>query len=52
MIVLSGLGGFLGARVLDAVLDAYDYRRAYGLESGEVLLLLVLLGNLMLRLMK
>ena len=26
MIALSGPGGFLGARVLDAVLDAHEYR--------------------------
>ena len=52
MIALSGPGGFLGARVLDAVLDAHDYRRAHGLESGEALLLSASPGNLMSRLTK
>lgn len=50
MIALSGPGGFLGARVLDAVLDAHEYRRAHGLESGEVLLFSSSPGNLMSRL--
>ena len=52
MIALSGPAGFLGSRVLDAVLDAHEHRRANGLEAGEVLLLSASPGNLMSRLTK
>ena len=38
-IALSGPGGFLGARVLSAILDAHEFRRFNGVEPGEVLLL-------------
>ena len=50
-IALSGPAGFLGSRVLDAILDAHDHRRACGLEPGEVVLLSSSPGNLMSRLM-
>jgi nucleoside-diphosphate-sugar epimerase len=49
-IALSGPGGFLGARVLDAILDVHDYRRANGVDPGEALLLSASPGNLMSRL--
>jgi len=46
-IALSGPAGFLGSRVLAAILDAHDYRREHGLEPGEVVLLSSSPGNLM-----
>ena len=49
-IALSGPAGFLGSRVLSSILDAHDYRRAVGLEPGEVVLLSSSPGNLMSRL--
>ena len=49
-IALSGPAGFLGSRVLGCILDAHDYRRAHGLEPGEVVLLSSSPGNLMSRL--
>jgi|UniRef100_A0A6T5SUC3 nucleoside-diphosphate-sugar epimerase len=51
-IALSGPGGFLGARVLSAILDAHEFRRFNGVEPGEVLLLSASPGNLMSRLTK
>lgn len=50
MIALSGPAGFLGSRVLDAVLDAQEFRRREGVDPGEALLLSASPGNLMSRL--
>eukprot|EP00808_Paulinella_micropora_P000280 g45328.t1 len=49
-VVLSGPSGFLGRRVLDALVEVHDYRRNQGLDPGEVLLLSASPGNLMRRL--
>jgi len=38
-IVLSGPSGFLGSRVLEAILEAHALRKEQGLEPGEVILL-------------
>jgi nucleoside-diphosphate-sugar epimerase len=38
-ILLSGPSGFLGSRVLDAILDAHQMRSKEGLKPGEVILL-------------
>ncbi|EEH55935.1 uncharacterized protein MICPUCDRAFT_59255 [Micromonas pusilla CCMP1545] len=49
-VALSGPAGFLGSRVLAALLDAHHHRRENGLEPGEVVLLSSSPGNLMSRL--
>ncbi|CAL6356973.1 unnamed protein product [Bathycoccus prasinos] len=49
-IALSGPAGFLGSNVVDAILDAHEFRRANGLDPGELLLLSSSPGTLMARL--
>ena len=34
-IALSGPAGFLGSNVVDAILDAHEFRRANGLDPGD-----------------
>jgi hypothetical protein len=49
-IALSGPAGFLGSNVVDSILDAHEFRRANGLDPGELLLLSSSPGTLMARL--
>jgi len=46
-IALSGPSGFLGTRVVQAIMDVHSWRRAHGLEPGELLLLSASPGKLM-----
>jgi len=49
-IALSGPAGFLGSNVVDSILDAHEFRRANGVDPGELLLLSSSPGTLMARL--
>ena len=49
-IALSGPAGFLGSNVVDSILDAHEFRRANGVDPGELLLLSSSPGSLMARL--
>jgi len=51
-VVLSGPSGFLGSRVLDAILRVHALREQAGVPSGEVILLSSSPGNLMGRLVE
>ena len=51
-IVLSGPSGFLGAHVLDSILDVHEARMAKGLDPGEVILMSSSPGNMMKRLQR
>eukprot|EP01038_Epipyxis_sp_PR26KG_P005317 gene5317-7381_t len=51
-IVVSGPSGFLGTRVLDAILNAHEKRIKHNIDPGEILLLSASPGRLMERLGK
>ena len=51
-VVLSGPSGFLGAHVLDSILEVHAVRQANGLEPGEVILMSSSPGHMMNRLSK
>lgn len=51
-IVLSGPSGFLGAHVLDSILEVHRARKANNLDPGEVILMSSSPGNMMKRLQK
>mmetsp|Transcript_53173 Transcript_53173/g.106640 ORF Transcript_53173/g.106640 Transcript_53173/m.106640 type:complete len:583 (+) Transcript_53173:170-1918(+) len=46
-VVLSGPSGFLGLRVLDAILEVHDHREESGFDPGEIVLLSSSPGSMM-----
>lgn len=49
-IIISGPSGFLGSRVLEAILQAHQYRAEHKVPPGEIVLLSSSPGRLMERL--